>query len=289
MPENKTWNILDLIKVTENLFKEKSIDNARLNTELLLADTLKTQRINLYLDFEKPLKENELREFREKVKRRLNREPVQYIIGNTEFYGLKFKVNPGVLIPRQETELLVDKCIETAHSIGGSNPRILEVGTGSGCISISIAKNTDCRIDAIDISGETLSAAKENSEMHGIQDKITFAKKNFFTDVDKFDGYEIVVSNPPYIPLDEYNSLPEEIGSFEPRHALTDEKDGLVFYRKIIEVLKNTHSAVKVLLEIGDGKDQIVKELLDTNKIKKYTFCKDLLNINRVVCIDHSQ
>jgi release factor glutamine methyltransferase len=288
MPEKKNWNILELIKVTENLLKEKNIDNARLNTELLLADTLKTKRINLYLDFEKPLSENELNEFREKVRRRLNHEPLQFILGYSEFYGLRFNVHPGVLIPRQETEVLVDKCLELIKSSGMVNPRIMEIGTGSGCISISIAKNTDCLIDAIDVGNESLSTARGNSELHNVQGKINFSIKNIFTDVHNFGGYEIVLSNPPYIPLDEYISLPEEIRRYEPEHALTDNSDGLVFYRKIIEVLKNTKNAVKVLLEIGDRKDQIVKELLDKNRISNYSFYKDLININRVLFIDYT-
>jgi release factor glutamine methyltransferase len=197
-------------------------------------------------------------------------------------------VNPGVLIPRQETEVLVDKCLELIRSSGMVNPRILEIGTGSGCISISIAKNTDCTIDAIDVDDESLSTAHRNSESHNVQEKINFSVKNFFTDIHNFDGYDFVLSNPPYIPLDEYNSLPDEIQKFEPEHALTDNSDGLVFYRKIIEVLKNTKNAVKVLLEIGDGKEQIVKELLNKNGIKKFSFFKDLININRVLFIDYT-
>jgi release factor glutamine methyltransferase len=288
MPEQKTWNIIELLKVTEALLKEKNIDNARLNAELLLADTLKTDRINLYLDFEKPLNEKELTELRDKVRRRLSHEPIQYIIGNCEFYGLKFMVNPGVLIPRQETELLVDKCIDLIKSHGSSIPKILEIGTGSGCISISIVKNIDCMIDAIDINETSINTAEKNSVANGTQDRITFTAKNFFNDVNNFDGYDIVLSNPPYIPIEEYNSLSEEIINFEPKHALTDDKDGLSFYKKIIDIMKETKNPVKVLLEIGDGKKQIVKELLDKNSITKYSFFKDLINIDRVLYIEHS-
>jgi release factor glutamine methyltransferase len=288
MPEQKTWNILDLLKVTEVLLKEKNIDNARLNAELLLADTLNTERINLYLDFEKPLSETELTELRDKVRRRLNHEPVQYIIGHSEFYGLKFKVNSDVLIPRQETELLVEKCIELIKSYGPAILKILEIGTGSGCISISIAKNIECIIDAIDINETSINTAEENSEANGTRDRITFTAKNFLNDINNFDGYNIIICNPPYIPIDEYNSLSEEIRNFEPKHALTDDKDGLSFYKKIIDIMKETKNPVKVLLEIGDGKKQIVKELLDKNSITKYSFFKDLINIDRVLYIEHS-
>ncbi|MGA2668498.1 MAG: peptide chain release factor N(5)-glutamine methyltransferase [Ignavibacteria bacterium] len=288
MSDKKNWNILELLKVTENLFKEKNIDNARLNAEMMLADTLNMKRIDLYLDFEKPLDEHELTQFRDKVRRRLNREPLQYILGYSEFYGLKFKVNQTVLIPRPETELIVEKCIELIGSSELPDVRIMEIGTGSGCISISIAKNSDCKINAIDIDEETLSAGKENSAVHGTEDKINFMKMNFIADLKDFKGYNIVISNPPYIPIDEYNSLPEEIRNFEPGQALTDGKDGLVFYRKMIDLLKNTKNPVKILLEIGDGKKQIVKELLDENGIKQYTFYKDLLNIDRVLYVDYT-
>lgn len=288
MSDRKNWNILELLKVTENLFKEKNIDNARLNAEMMLADTLNMKRIDLYLDFEKPLDEHELTQFRDKVRRRLNREPLQYILGCSEFYGLKFKVNQTVLIPRPETELIVEKCIELIGSSELPDVRIMEIGTGSGCISISIAKNSDCKINAIDIDEETLSAAKENSAVHGTEDKINFTKMNLFADLKDFKGYNIVISNPPYIPIDEYNSLPKEIRNFEPGQALTDGKDGLVFYRKMIDLLKNTKNPVKILLEIGDGKKQIVKELLEENGIKQYTFYKDLLNIDRVLYVDYT-
>ena len=264
------------------MFEGKDVNNPRLSAELLLADTLNIPRINLYLDFEKPLNENELNSFREKVKRRLNHEPIQYILGYTEFYGLKFKVDPRVLIPRPETELLVEKTIEMLYSSGIPNPKILEIGTGSGCISIAVAKKNDCMIDAIDINEGTLEIAKFNSSIHKVDKKINFMGKNFI-DLASLDDYTLVLCNPPYIPIDEYNSLPEEIRNFEPRNALTDESDGLNFYRNIISISLNSKNKVKLLLEIGDGKKPLIENLLMNHNIGNYEFFKDLMGMERVV------
>lgn len=281
----KTWKILELIKATEEHFRKKGIQSARLNTELLLCGTLNTKRINLYLDFEKPLTESELNSFREKVKRRLAGEPLQYILGEAEFYGLRFKVSPYVLVPRQETELLVDKTLEVLNSGQYTNPKILDIGTGSGCISVAIAATSACCIDAIDISPEAIQTAEYNSILNGTQDKISFIQKDFLNDIYNFNGYDIVLSNPPYIAENEMESLEKQVREFEPAGALTDGSDGLNFYRKIIDAAMNTNDSLKIFLEIGDGKKEQVELLLKEKNIT-YKFYKDLLNIERVLYLE---
>lgn len=280
--DNGNLKVLELINITRGLFEGKGVNNPRLCAELLLADTLSIPRINLYLDFEKPLNEKELDSFREKVRRRLNHEPIQYILGYTEFYGLKFKVDQHVLIPRPETELLVDKVTEQVTSSGITNPKLLEIGTGSGCISIAVAKKIDCNIDAIDINEGILEIAKFNSDINKVDEKLNLIKKNF-TDLANLDDYLLVFSNPPYIPINEYNSLPEEIKNFEPRHALTDEGDGLKYYRDILNISLNSKNRKKLFLEIGDGKRKFIENLLLNNNIKNYEFFKDLMGMERVV------
>ncbi len=298
----KIWSILDILKASEKILKEKNIGNPRLNAELLLCDTLKTERIRLYLDFDKPLDEKEISQFREKIKRRLRNEPLQYITGKTEFYGLTFNVNPSVLIPRQETELIVDKAIEIiiplikgenlspgdSNGEGGFNNhspnfKILEIGTGSGCISVAVAANTDCSIDAVDISEDILDTAKANAELNNISHKVNFQLKNIFTDFKNFDGYDIIISNPPYIPADNMNLLAREIKDYEPGTALTDYKNGMEFYSKIIELAQKTENKIKVLAEIGDGRKEFLDEILINYKISDFTYYKDLMNIDRVV------
>jgi release factor glutamine methyltransferase len=281
----KTWKILELLKVTENLFTEKKIDNPRLNAELILCSILNTKRINLYLDFEKPISETELSDFREKVRRRIFREPLQYILGETEFYGLKFIVDPSVLIPRPETELLVDKALDIINKNKLENPRILEVGTGSGCISIAIASKLTCTIDAIDSSSEALKTAQINSDNNNTSAKINFIKKDFLTEINSFDEYDLIVSNPPYIASGEIATLMDEVKNYEPQYALSDGGDGLVFYRRFIELFKNSKK-VKLLLEIGDNKKEKVEELIKASGIENYEFFKDLLNIYRVIYIE---
>ena len=282
----KTWRVLELLKTTENLLKEKNIENPRLNAELLLSDVLNEPRIKLYLDFEKPLSEQEISEYRTRIKRRLNREPLQYIMGYADFYGLRFNVTPDVLIPRPETEILVEKAIEAVSSFDMLNPKILEIGTGSGCISIALANKVNCKIEAIDNSIEALDIAKHNSEVNNTSDKIIFSNKSIFKDFQNFGDYDIILSNPPYIPADELKNTADEIKNFEPAYALTDGEDGFSFYKQIFKLIKETRRQVKVFLEIGDGKRNKAEDLLIVSDIKNYIFHKDYHGIDRVLYIN---
>lgn len=282
----KTWRVLDILKVTETAFTEKGIINPRLNAELLLSDTTGDSRINLYLNFEKPLTEKEISDYRNKVKRRLRFEPLQYILGKTEFYSLNFNVTPDVLIPRQETEILVDIVLEHIKSKNLKQPSILEIGTGSGCISVAIAANTECLIDAIDISIEALKIADENGSLNNIIDKINFIEKDFLSSVDSFNSYDVVVSNPPYIAAEDIPDLNEEVKNYEPISALSDSKDGLTFYKRIFELALSTENNAAIFLEIGDGKKDAIVTLLESYKIVNYSIHNDLINIPRVLIIE---
>jgi release factor glutamine methyltransferase len=277
----KSWTILEILKSSEEVLKNKNIKNPRLNAEILLSDTLNIKRIELYLNYDKPLNKQEIDLYKDKLKRRMNREPLQYIRGFTEFYGLRFNVNNSVLIPRQETELLVEKSIEIIKQF--QNPRLIEIGTGSGCIAAAIGKNSVCTIDAIDIDENSLSLASENAALNCVQN-INFIKRDIRS-FSNFNDYDIVVSNPPYIPKKEFASVEEEVRNYEPHAALTDDSDGLTYYNIIFDLAINTGRALHLLLEIGDGKRNIVEKLLLDKKIKEYTFFKDLLNIDRVLHI----
>lgn len=281
----KVWSVLDILKVTEELFKNKNITNPRLNAELLLADTLHTGRMNLYLNFDKPLNTPELEDFRQKVKRRMQREPLQYILGKTEFYGLDFKVNPDVLIPRQETEILVDKALEVIKSSGLTKPKILDIGTGSGCISVAIASKIDCEIHAIDNSADAIETASANSDLNGTSNKITFSKLNIFTDIVEFANYDVIVSNPPYIPVTEMQNLQPEVKDFEPASALSDGNDGTGFYKRIFELASNSNKPIKLLLELGDGKSELISNLAGEYPFVKMHIFNDLIGIQRVLYI----
>jgi release factor glutamine methyltransferase len=279
----KAWRVLDILKVTEAAFRERGITNPRLNAELLLADTMGESRINLYLNFEKPLTDSEVSAYRNKVKRRLKFEPLQYIRGKTEFYGLEFKVTPDVLIPRQETEILVERVLGFIDSSGMNCPKILEIGTGSGCISIAIAANAECNIRAFDISNEAVKIAEVNAAANGTGDKIKIEAVDFFDPGVTFEGYDIIVSNPPYISAQDVPGLNEEVNGFEPYIALTDDGDGLSFYKRIFELYNDSQNKPAVFLEIGDGKKEAIVKLLSNSAINNYSIHNDLMNMPRVL------
>jgi len=279
----KTWTVLDILKVTEAAFRERGISNPRLNAELLLADTTGESRINLYLNFEKPLTESEVSLYRDKVKRRLKFEPLQYIRGKTEFYSLEFNVTPDVLIPRQETEILVEKVLEYIKVSGMECQKILEIGTGSGCISIAIAANTECSITAFDVSNEAVKVAELNAAAIGTGDKIKFEAVDFFDPGVTFEGYDIIVSNPPYISAQDVPGLNEEVNAYEPYIALTDNRDGLSFYKRIFELYNASLNKPAVFLEVGDGKKEAIVKLLSESNIKNYSIHNDLMNMPRVL------
>lgn len=279
----KTWTVLDILKVTEAAFRERGITNPRLNAELLLADTTGESRINLYLNFEKPLTEKEISDYRDKVKRRLKFEPLQYIRGKTEFYSLEFIVTPDVLIPRQETEILVEKALEYINVSDIDCPKLLEIGSGSGCISIAIAANTQCNIRAFDISKEAVKTAELNSAANGTGVKVKFEAKDFFDKGITFEGYDIIVSNPPYISAQDVPGLNEEVNAYEPYIALSDDGDGLSFYKRIFELYNASLNKPVLFLEIGDGKKEAIVKLLSECNIKNYSIHNDLMNMPRVL------
>lgn len=282
----KTWRVLDILKVTEAAFADKGIKNPRLNAELLLCDITGDKRIELYLNFEKPLTKAEVEAYRQHVKRRLAFEPLQYILGKTEFYGLNFRVNCSVLIPRQETEILVEKALEYITNCKPDNPKILEIGTGSGCISAAIAANTVCEIDAVDVSPEAVNLAAENASNKELKGKIIFSVKDLFNDINSFEGYDIVVSNPPYIAASDVPGLDEEVNGYEPVIALSDNDDGLSFYRKIFQLFNSVNKKPVLLLELGDGKKEQTINLLKENGILSYKIFNDLIGIPRVLLVE---
>ncbi len=248
----KIWRVIDLINWGTEYFSEKEFDNPRREIEWLLSDYLDCKRIDLYLRFEEPFTNQMLADFRMRVKRRINHEPLQYISGKTEFFGLPINVNPAVLIPRPETERLVETILET--SAGLRNPRILEVGTGSGCIAVALAKERpDAKINSIDISSEALAIAGENARLNGTEN-IQFHQLDILSQLPGGE-FDMMVSNPPYIPKAEIESLMEEVGKFEPLDALSDNNDGLSFYRRFAEIAPMViKTGGWIILELGLGK-----------------------------------
>lgn len=290
MPDDqpRVWTIRELMKSAIEHLQQKGFKDARLNVELLLAHALELQRIQLYLNFDKPLNVEELKRFRALFERRLKREPVQYIIGSVNFMGLHFIVDSRVHIPRPETETLIEQVIFLCQRYPTDEPiHILEVGTGSGNIAVSIAKFIKhAHITTIDISLEALAVAQQNARLHSVESRIKFSCIDIFNQTEELlrTQYDLLVSNPPYIPKDEWEQLQTEVRDFEPSSALTDGKDGFKFYHRMTEMIS---SILKpdggIVLEVGFGQAEIVTRELKEAGVKQLRITSDLQGIPRVV------
>lgn len=263
-------------------FSEKKFENPRVEIEWLLSDFLACKRIDLYVRFEEPLTSKMLTEFRERIKRRVNREPLQYISGKTEFYGLPLLVNSNVLIPRPETERVVETAVKTAEAF--EKPRILEVGTGSGCIAVAMAKELPTsEIVTVDISSEALKVASENALLNDV-DNIQFSTMDILTEIPS-GKFDLLVSNPPYITKSEMGGLMRDVVKYEPQLALTDKGDGLVFYRRFSEIAPAiVESGGWIILELGHG-DQPpnAAELFNNDKFRNVELIRDYNGDDRVL------
>lgn len=288
LKEDLMLTVLESINLSTEYLKKKGIESPRINAELLLADILDCKRLDLYLKFDRPLNDREKDLYREYIARRGKFEPLQYILGYVEFYGEKITVTPDVLIPRQETEILIETAISKLKDM--KQIRILDIGTGSGIIPILLAKHLDIfEICGIDISEKAIQTASRNVITHNLSDKINLQNLNIFDlKQDTFDEkFDIVISNPPYVSQSEFDTLQKEIIEFEPGLAVTDFGDGYKFYKFIIEnsdlLLKNNG---KLMFELGKGQDEKVKEFMIDNQFENITLVKDYIDINRVICGD---
>jgi release factor glutamine methyltransferase len=226
-------SIREIKERTEAFFKEKGVPNPKLDTDILIAHSLGIKRLDLYLDLERPLTEAQLGELRPLVKRRADREPLQYIVGTTEFYGLCLKVDKRALIPRHETEELVDLIIEQQEA---PPRRILDLGTGSGALALALAsKYPEAAVTAIDQSAEALALASENAQQLGIADRINFLEGNWWSPLGNDATFDLIVSNPPYLTEAEMKTAEPEVIEHEPHSALVAGTDGLDDFRILLE------------------------------------------------------
>jgi release factor glutamine methyltransferase len=276
--------VLEVIKLSTEYLQKKGVESPRVNAEILLAEILKCKRLDLYLAFDKPLAEKELSDYREAIRKRGLRIPLQYIIGNVEFYGLKLLVNESVLIPRPETELLVENIINESNK--SVNIRVLDIGVGSGNISLSILKNiSNANVVAIDISELALQVAKKNAELNSLQDRIYFKLCNIMNDsLNDLGKFDIIISNPPYVSENDYETLEPELKMYEPKIALTDNSNGISFYKKIIEVSdKILKKPGKLFFELGMGQSMQVKTLFEQKGYSNISISKDYSGTDRII------
>ena len=259
--QTEIWTIIRLVEWGTSYFRKKKIDSPRLTIELMLCHVLNLKRFDLYMQFDQPLMEDELLQLRSMIKRRIAREPLQYIIGETEFHGRTFSVQPGVLIPRPETELLVDEALRRTKSL-----RCLDVGTGSGCIAVTIAlERPETEVVAIDLSEEAITIARQNAEQLNAK-FIDFQQVDFFDDeaVKNLGSFDLIISNPPYVSTNEMSELQVEIRNHEPQMALTDGNDGLSFYRRFVELAPLLlRREGEIFLELGHGMAETVRKMFE--------------------------
>jgi len=226
------WTIRRILEWTSGYLREKGSESPRLEAEVLLAHARGCPRIQLYTAYDEVLPESIRAKMRELVQRRAAAEPVAYLVGYREFFGLKFRVTPDVLIPRPETETLVMEALERTKS--AERPRILDLGTGSGCIAVSIAVNHPrARVTAADVSPAALAVARSNVEQHEVAERVELVESDLFAGVVSEMQFDAVVSNPPYVRIDEIDGLQPEIRLHEPHLALVAGADGLSIFRRI--------------------------------------------------------
>lgn len=305
----QNWTIQKLLNWITDYFTEKAIDAPRLSAEMLLSHVLSLTRIELYTQFDKPVDQRQLDQLHALTKRASQDEPLAYLIGKTEFYSIELNITPDCLIPRPETELLVERAIEFLRSRTARNLEtadaldqghladdakkpaqfVCDLCTGSGCIAVAIAANfPKAKVIATDICDSALEVAATNIEKHNLNDRITLLHGDLFDplitqlDTTKFD---LIVSNPPYVSALEFDALDKNVKDYEPKIALLAGTDGLDVYRRIIEkadLFLKPDAAM--ILEIGYAQGAAVKELIEQTKaFSQITIEKDPHNNDRIV------
>ncbi len=281
---------LEVLQWSTNTLKDHQIENPRLNAELLLAHSLNLNREELYVRLHREVKEGEKGVLERLIQRRISGEPLQYILGQQEFWSINLKVDPRVFIPRPETELLVEQSLLIlSEKIFEQNPFVLEIGTGSGAIGIALAKEVkNILLVATDISRDALALAKENAKSAGVQDRIQFVNGDLlvpFHSSRERRAFDLIVSNPPYVLRSEIGSLAKEVRDYEPILALNGGEDGLEFYRRLIsEAPSSLRGGGWFLLEVGQGQAEMVaKQIQESGTFLEPQILPDLAGIERVV------
>ncbi len=278
------WTVRRILEWTTGFLKQKGVESPQLEAELLLAHARQCQRIRLYIDIDDELTEIQRTQMRESVQRRAKREPLAYIIGTREFYGRSFEVGHGVLIPRPETESLVDICLER---IPKDHPRaVVEVGFGSGCIAVTIARQRPlCKVTATDMSARAMEIAARNVQKMEVADRVTLLAGDVLEPLlaagAVFDG---LISNPPYIRDNERETLAPEIAQHEPAEALFAGTDGLDIVRRIVaDAPRILKSGAFIALELDPSQCETVAELLRSSGFGSTAVRSDLSGNERIV------
>lgn len=279
---NEQWTILKMIEWVSGYLQEKGVPNFRIDAEHLIAHALSVKRLDLYLKFDRVLTQTELDAIRPLVARRAKREPLQHILGTQAFRNVDVRVTADVLIPRPETEILVGECLKAVPT--ESEFEILELGVGSGAVLLALAnERPNIRLTGIDVSEKAIAIANANTDAY--RDRITILHGDLFSPLAE-KKFDIIISNPPYIPEAVWETLQPEVRDFEPREALVGGKDGLDFYRRILkDAPMYLKEGGRVFLEFGDGQGAEIKKIAEeAGTFTDIWIVKDLANVERVFC-----
>ncbi len=282
---SETWTVGRLIPWAADYLKSYGVEAARLSGELLLARVLACTRLELYLRFEQPLKPGELAAFKGLILRRRAHEPVAYILGTREFWGLEMSCGPGVLVPRPESEHLVEEALARLQDL--ESPRVLDLCTGSGAVALALAQELPtAEVVASDISDQALTWARANADNLGLQGRVSFRQGDLWEPVAAaFGFFDLITANPPYVTEDEWDTLPNEVRDFEPRQALVGGADGLEIARAIIAGAgAHLRPLGWLLVELGAGQAETACELARTcGAFDDVSLAQDLGGIDRVL------
>ena len=282
---NQIWTIGRILKWTEEYFGQKGVESPRLDAEVMLSHVLGKQRIYLYVHFDEPLQAEELAAYRTMIKQRIDRVPVAYILGEKEFMGLTFKVTPDTLVPRPDTEILVQAAVDRLKQWTDADVRLADIGTGSGAICLSVLSMLDNIVaDTVDISSAARAVAEENAAALGLSERVTFHTGDLLAPI-REQQFTAILSNPPYIPEADIQGLAPEVRCKEPMTALCGGKDGLDFYRRLCdEAPAMLTDDGFMAFEVGIHQATEVAQLAEASPlIVRTEILKDYAGIDRVV------
>jgi release factor glutamine methyltransferase len=280
----EVWTVKKVLDWTIDHLKKHECETARLDAEILLAFSRGCQRIQLYTEYDAPLTPEERSKMRDLVKRRAGHEPVAYLVGFREFFGLDFEVEPGVLIPRPDTETLVVTALELAREM--ESPQVIDLCTGSGCVAAAIAENCKSAVvSAVEIDDQAFAVATRNLAKHELAERVTLLQGDLFQPVPEGGLFDLIVSNPPYVTTAEMDTLPPDVRLHEPRRALDGGADGLDIVRRIIsDGHGRLNSSGAMLLEISSEQAPVVADLFaQAGVFEPAVIAKDLAGHSRVV------
>jgi release factor glutamine methyltransferase len=280
----KIWRVVDALKWSKEYLGRKGVVSAQLEAEWMLREVLHCTRLEIYLNHERPLTGAELARFKKLLQARAAGKPLQYVLGYTEFLGYKILVDEKVLIPRPETEVIVEKLLALIQDMGKRQIRILDVGTGSGCIAIALAAGcSSCQITALDVSREALELAHKNAVLNKVVEKISFIQRDILKESSTEEMFDIIVSNPPYIAGQWWRKLDASVKAHEPEVALNPGRDALVFYRRLVQLgVSHLNPGGIVAVEIGGNyQEQEVSEIFKKSGFFDLQVIKDYLGQSR--------